>query len=108
VIRLSVARSTALSAIALTAVIFVAGCSSSSAGSSGSGSGSGTTQNTDFRKCLQQHGITPPSGGTSGGGSGAPRPRPTGSASASFRQAIQACGGSFHGGRFGGGSGSAG
>jgi hypothetical protein len=106
VIRLSRARSTALSATALAAVIFVAGCSSSSAGSSGSGSG--TTQNTAFRKCLQQHGVTPPAGGAFGGGSGAPHPRPTGSASASFRQAIQACGGSFRGGRSGGGPGSAG
>ncbi len=104
-IRLSRARSTMLGAIALTAVIFVAGCSSSSAGSGGSGSG--TTQNTAFRKCLEQHGITPPSGGGFGGGSGAPHPRPTGSASASFRQAIQACGGPG-GGHFGGGSGSAG
>lgn len=100
-----------LGAVALTAVLAAAGCgatSSSGTGTSsgsGSSSGTGTSQSSSFRKCLQQHGLALPQGGRPAGGSGAPRPRPTGSAASSFRQAIQACGG---GGGFPGHAGTAG
>jgi hypothetical protein len=99
--------------VALTAVLAVAGCGSSpsSGGTSQSGtSQSGTSQpgtNASFRQCMQQHGVTLPSGGFPGGGAGAsPHPRPSGSRSASFQQAIKACGGGgFGGGGFGGNAG---
>jgi hypothetical protein len=98
-------------AVALASVVAAAGCGGgSSAGtgsSSGSSSSSGTSQTSTLRKCLEQHGVTPPQGaggGGFGGGSGAtPRARPTGSAASSFKQALQACGGSagFRGGSAG-------
>jgi hypothetical protein len=96
-------RPAAIGAIALTAAVAVAGCGSASSGSSGSGSGSGASQSSSFRQCLEKHGVTPPSGGGSGG-TPAPHARPTGSAGSAFRKAIQACGGSSGGG-FGGGGG---
>jgi hypothetical protein len=83
-----------LGAVLLTAALATAGC-----GASSSSSGSGTSQNTSqsaFRQCLERHGVTPPQGRPSGG-TGVPHARPTGSASGSFRQALQACGGSFPG-----------
>jgi hypothetical protein len=91
-------------AVALASVVAVAGCGGSSAGS---GSSSSSSQSSAFRKCLEEHGVTPPQGaggGFGGGGSGAtPHAQPTGSAASSFKQAIQACGGSggFHGGSAG-------
>ena len=96
-------RPAVLGTVTLTTVLAVAGCGASSAGSgsagSGSGSGSGTSQSSTLKKCLEQHGVTlpqgRPSGGATGGGSGTPRARPTGSTASSFRQALQACGGSF-------------
>jgi hypothetical protein len=104
-IRLSHSRAAArpavLGAVALTAVVAVAGCGSSSSVSSGSGSGSGTSQSSTVQQCLKKHGFTassgrrPGGGGGGNGGSATPRPRPTGSAASSFRQAIKACGGSF-------------
>jgi hypothetical protein len=97
------ARPGVLAAVAAAAVLAVAGCGSSSSPGSPS-SGSGTSQ-TSFRQCLERHGVTPPQGRPSGG-TGTPHPRPTGSAASSFRQAIQACGGSF--GSFGGRPGSSG
>jgi hypothetical protein len=112
-IRLSYGLGPVALTVALTAALGVAGCgasSSSGSGSSGSGSSGNTSQNSAFRQCLQQHGITLPQGrlggsggsGGSGGGTGTPRARPTGSAASAFRQAIQACGG---GGFPGGGPG---
>ncbi|MGD0556355.1 MAG: hypothetical protein ABSA93_15430 [Streptosporangiaceae bacterium] len=89
-IRLS-RRSAAIGAVALTTVLAVAGCGSSST-STGSSSGSSSSKSS-FEKCLEQHGVTPPSGGNfpRGGSTASPRPRPTGSRSSSFQQAIQAC-----------------
>lgn len=94
-------------AVALASVVAVAGCGGSSSASTGSSSGSSTSQTSALRKCLEEHGVTPPQGaggGGFGGGSGAtPHARPTGSAPSSFRQALQACGGSagLHGGSAG-------
>jgi len=85
------ARPGVLGAVVLTAILATAGC-----GASSSSSGSGTSQNSAFRQCLERHGVTPPQGRPSGG-TGVPHPRPTGSAAGSFRQAMQACGGSFPG-----------
>jgi hypothetical protein len=93
-------------AVALASVVAVAGCGGGS--SAGSGSSSSSSKTSSFSKCLEEHGVTPPQGAGSGGfggsGSGAtPHARPTGSAASSFKQAIQACGGSgnFHGGSAG-------
>jgi hypothetical protein len=83
-----------LGAVALIVGLAAAGCGASSP-SSGSGTSQRTSQSS-FRQCLERHGVTPPQGRPPGG-SGTPHPRPTGSAAASFRQAIQACGGSFPG-----------
>jgi len=87
-----------LGAVVLTAALAVAGCgaSSSSSSSSGSGTSQNTSQKSVFRQCLERRGVTLPQGRPSGG-TGTPHPRPTGSASAAFRRAIQACGGSFPG-----------
>jgi hypothetical protein len=89
-------RPAVFGAIALTGVLAVAGCSSSSSSGSSGSSSSSSSQTSAFRKCLEEHGVTPPSGhlSGSGGGTGTPHPRPTGSGSSSFRQAMQACGGS--------------
>jgi hypothetical protein len=95
-----------LGAVVLTAALAAAGCGAGSSSSSGSGTSPSTSQNSAFRQCLERHGVTPPQGGPFGG-SGTPRPRPTGSAAGSFRQAVQACGG-FRGGGFRGGAGPAG
>jgi hypothetical protein len=101
-------RRATFGAVALASVVAVAGCGGSSSASTGSSSGSGTSQTSALSKCLEEHGVTPPQGagggGFGGGGSGAtPHARPTGSAASSFRQALQACGGSagFHGGSAG-------
>jgi hypothetical protein len=105
-------KSATIGAVALTAMLAVAGCgSTSSSPASSPSSGSSGTQSTSFRQCLEQHGVTFPSGGFHHDGSTAsPRPRPTGSRPAgsrrtggsrfaSIRQAIKACGGSgFAGG----------
>jgi hypothetical protein len=88
------ARPGVLGAVLLTAALATAGC-----GTSSSSSGSGTSQNTShsaFRQCLEAHGVTLPQRRPSAG-TGVPHPRPTGSAAGSFRQALQACGGSFPG-----------
>jgi hypothetical protein len=83
-----------LGAVVLTAALAAAGCGAGSSSSSGSGTSPNTSQNSAFRQCLARHGVTPPQGGPfGGGGTGSPRPRPTGSAAGSFRQAVQACGG---------------
>jgi hypothetical protein len=74
----------------LTAALAAAGCGTSSS-SSGSGTSQNTSQSSSFRQCLERHGVTPPQHPP--GGSGAPQAPPTGSASSSFRQAVQACGG---------------
>jgi hypothetical protein len=90
-------KSAAIGAVALAGVLALAGCGSTSTGSSGSGSsGSGSSQSSSFRECLQQHGITPPSGGhfPGSGSTASPHPRPTGSRSSSFQQVIKDCGGS--------------
>jgi hypothetical protein len=90
-------RPAALSAVALTAVLAVAGC-----GSSSTTSGSSSSQSSAFRKCLQQHGVSLPSGAghfPGAGSTASPRPRPTGSRSSSFQQVIKDCGGT---GGFGG------
>ncbi|HEX6451564.1 MAG TPA: hypothetical protein VF060_19130 [Trebonia sp.] len=108
-IRLS-RKPAAVGAVTTAAVLALAGCGSSSGSSSGSGSGSssGSSQTSSFRQCLEKHGVTPPQGFGSGarspGATASPRPRPTGSAATSFRQAMQACGGR-PGGGFGGGGG---
>jgi hypothetical protein len=87
-----------LGAVALTAALATAGC-----GASSPPSGSGTSQDTAqsaFRQCLERHGVTPLQGRPPGG-SGTPHARATGSAAASFRQAMQACGGGSFPGRAG-------
>jgi hypothetical protein len=91
VIRLS-RKSAAIGAVALAGVLALAGCGSTSAGSPGSGS----SQSFSFRECLEQHGITLPTGGhfPRRGSTASPHPRPTGSRSTSFQQAIKDCGGS--------------
>jgi hypothetical protein len=89
------ARPGVLGAVVLTAALATAGCGASSS-SSGSGTSQNTSQSSAFRQCLERHGVTPPQGRPSGG-TGVPHPRPTGSAAGSFRQAMQACGGSFPG-----------
>jgi hypothetical protein len=109
-IRLS-RKPAAVGAIATVAALALAGCGSSSGSSSGSGSSSNSSQTSSFRQCLEKHGVTPPQGFGSGtrspGATESPRPRPTGSTATSFRQAMQACGGSPGGGA-GGAGGSAG
>jgi hypothetical protein len=84
-----------LGAVVLTAVLAVSGCGASSS-SSGPGTSQNASQNSAFRQCLERHGVTSPQGRPSGG-TGAPHPQPTGSASSSFRQAMQACHGSLPG-----------
>jgi hypothetical protein len=71
-----------LGAVVLAAV----GCGASSS-SSGSGTSQNASQNSAFRQCLERHGVTSPQGRPAGG-TGAKHPRPTGSASGSFRQAM--------------------
>jgi hypothetical protein len=78
-------KSAIVGVVALATALAAAGC-----GSSASSSGSGSTQNSSFRTCLEQHGISLPHGGSSS----TPHPRPSGSRSASFQQAIKDCGGS--------------
>jgi hypothetical protein len=93
------ARPRVLGAVVLTAALAAAGCGTSSASPGAGpspGSPAGTSQSSAFRQCLERHGVTAPAGRPAGG-TGAPRPRPTGSAAGSFRQALQACGGSFPG-----------
>src|ERR1700761_278511 len=91
-------------AVALASVVAVAGCGGGS--SAGTGSSSSSSQTSAFSKCLEQHGVTPSQGAGGGGGGGgggssaSPQARPTGAGPSSFKQAIQACGGSgaSHGG----------
>jgi hypothetical protein len=93
------ARAGVLGAVVLTAALAAAGCGTSppSPGAGPSpGSSPGTSQSSAFRQCLERHGVTAPPGRPAGA-TGAPHPRPTGSAAGSFRQALQACGGSFPG-----------
>jgi hypothetical protein len=104
-------RPTIFGAVALAAVIGVVGCGGSSSAGTGSSSGtsssgtsssgkssSGTSLSSSLQKCLEEHGVTAPQGaggGGAGGSSGAtPQARPTGSASSSFKQAMEACRGS--------------
>jgi hypothetical protein len=85
-------KSAAIGAVALAGMLALAGCGSTSTSTSGSGS----SQSSSFRECLEQHGITPPSGGhfPGSGSTASPHPRPTGSRSSSFQQVIKDCGGS--------------
>jgi hypothetical protein len=86
-----------LAPVVLAVAVVAAGCGTTSAAPTPSSSARGGTSS--FRQCLENHGVTPPTGRPSGG---TPHARPTGAASNSFRKAIQACGGSFGGGGFGG------
>jgi hypothetical protein len=82
-------RMGALAAIAAALALLVVGCGSSNASSASSGGqpSAGNQQAfTQFRQCLEAHGVTPPSGPPQGGQQGQ---RP--SLDAKTRAAFQAC-----------------
>jgi hypothetical protein len=101
--------------LAAVAALLIAGCGTKTVfGAGATSSPSASSGFSAFRNCLEQHGVTPGSGGFGGGLGGGSGGGGTGSSNNSkLQQAMQACaslrpsfgsgGGGFGGGGFGGG-----